>query len=174
MILINILLFLFHPGTPSPDSYPVPAKSPAHLFYIQRSLNKNTVIYEANFDDQGMLNEGQPIKVYWILYEKEGVVEELSYLERKFAYGVSHEAVQNKTGHYHIQLASYKSLKLLLKQTAPYTVELLFTNKTISSKLDHIYVQANNAGLYTKVDQLDVYTHNADRNSLDKISISPE
>ncbi|MBI9065580.1 MAG: DUF4833 domain-containing protein, partial [Marinilabiliaceae bacterium] len=129
MILLNILLFLFHPGTPSPDRYPVPDKTPAHLFYIQRSLNENTVIYEANFDDQGLLNKAHPIKVYWILYEEEGAVEELSYLERKFAYGVSHQTVDNKPDHHLIQLTACKSLRLLLKQTAPYSVELLFTHK---------------------------------------------
>ena len=174
MILLNTLVFLFPMVSPSPDSYPVPPKAPAHLFYIQRSLNQNTVVYEANFDAKGDLDARQPIKVFWIMYEDKGAVEDLTYLEKKFAYGVSHEMVNNTTGHFHIQLASYKSLKLQLKQTAPYTVELFFTNETMHARLDHIFVKANNAGLYTKVDQLEVYTINADNNSLDKISISPE
>ncbi len=37
------------------EDYPVPEKTKELLFYIQRNHNKNTIIYDANFDEKGML-----------------------------------------------------------------------------------------------------------------------
>ena len=70
------------------SEYPIPTKSNELLFYIQRNLNKNTIIYDANFDKNGFLIEDNPINVYWIEYEKSGQKLELGKIEKIYAYGV--------------------------------------------------------------------------------------
>lgn len=58
------------------------------LFVIDRSLNRNQVVYELNLSDANGMAEN-PVRVYWVLHEDNGRVEELSSLEQGFVYGVS-------------------------------------------------------------------------------------
>jgi len=173
MNLLNIALILLASLSASPDRYPVPLKNPKHLFYVQRTENTNTVVYEANFDDQGQLNAKDPIKIYWVLYEQGGTVEPLTRLENTFAFGVNHKAVKNLNQVYDIELVSFKKLKLRLKQTAPFHAEILKGEGQSASPLDHIFVHANDAGLWTKVEFLEIYTHLPDSKGLkqEKIQI---
>ncbi|MCB0416084.1 MAG: DUF4833 domain-containing protein [Bdellovibrionaceae bacterium] len=58
------------------------------LFTIDRSLNRNQVVYEVNLAEGGW-DAGDPIRVYWVLQEEDGKIEALSAIEESFAYGVS-------------------------------------------------------------------------------------
>jgi hypothetical protein len=55
------------------------------LFVIERSVNGNTVHYDARLKD-GKLDPQQPVVAYWILSEN-GKRQELNVLERLKAYG---------------------------------------------------------------------------------------
>ena len=55
------------------------------LFVIERSVNGNTVHYDAKLTD-GKLDPRQPVVAYWILSES-GKRQELNVLERLKAYG---------------------------------------------------------------------------------------
>jgi hypothetical protein len=55
------------------------------LFVIERSVNGNTVHYDAKLKD-GKLDPQQPVVAYWILSES-GKRQELNVLERLKAYG---------------------------------------------------------------------------------------
>ena len=55
------------------------------LFVIERSVNGNTVHYDAKLKD-GKLDPQQPVVAYWILSEN-GKRQELNVLERLKAYG---------------------------------------------------------------------------------------
>ena len=166
MNLLNITILLLSALSGSLSRYPKPEESKTLLFYIQRSHNTNTVIYEANFGDNGMLNPDKPIDIHWILYEKEGLVEPLTYLENNFAFGVKHKTIKNSKNAYSIQLVSYKKLKLQLIQTEPFQAKIVHINNDSASKLDHVFVQANDNGLWTKVKFLDVYTHDSSNEKL--------
>jgi len=171
MNILNITLVLLSSLAGSPVRYPVPTKNIEHLFYIQRTHNTNTVVYEANFNENGLLDPNNPIKVYWVLYEKDSVVEPLTRLENAFAFGVRHHLIENKTGEFDIQLVSYKKLKLRLKQIAPFKAQIFHGEGQMHSSLDHIFVHANDAGLWTKVKFLEVYTHSPNGKDLMKEEI---
>ncbi len=47
--------------------FPKPAGNANQLFYLQRSENTNTVIYELNKKD-GVLDTVAPVHIYWICY----------------------------------------------------------------------------------------------------------
>ena len=65
------------------NTYPTPER----LFYIARSLNKNLVCYDANIVN-GKLKNKDPLNVYWVNREENpGKTNELSYIQRKMAYG---------------------------------------------------------------------------------------
>jgi hypothetical protein len=94
------------------DTFPVPAGNPNQLFYIQRTTNINTIVYELNYNSNGVLNEEEPVHVFWIKYAEDKQRHELSYIQRVFAYGVKSQPLGN--GSYKLHLVSYKKQALYL------------------------------------------------------------
>ncbi len=86
--LLGYLLLTAVPGL-AQDSlkFPVPSGNPNQLFYLQRSQNTNTVVYELNIKN-GLLDSATPIHIFWICYAEKGQQEELTALQRKYTYGV--------------------------------------------------------------------------------------
>lgn len=92
--------------------YPTPPASNERLFYVQRTPNANTIVYDLNLNSDGKLNTEQPVKAYWLRYADKGQKEELNYIQRKFAYGLNSKALNN--GSYDIRFVSYKKFPLTL------------------------------------------------------------
>jgi hypothetical protein len=90
LLCIALILNQLHLIT-AQSNYPTPPHNAKSLFYIQRSGNISTVVYEANTAAKNMAFDAQnPIHVYWICYQEDSKTMELNYLERKFAYGVNY------------------------------------------------------------------------------------
>lgn len=60
---------------------PKPPVSPNLLFYLQRSKDSNTVVYEANVAANHTLDADKPVDVYWIRYAEDGQRKKLSALQ---------------------------------------------------------------------------------------------
>ena len=86
--------------------------SVSRLFYVQRTPNANTIVYELNLDDNGKPDNETPVHAYWIRYHEKGQKEELSYVQRKLAYGITSKPLSN--GRYDIRFVSYKKFPLTL------------------------------------------------------------
>ncbi|OIN59185.1 DUF4833 domain-containing protein [Arsenicibacter rosenii] len=80
------------------DDFPVPPSSASRLFYIQRSNNTNTVIYDANMLADKKLDPRKPVSVYWIRYAEKGQQEGLSFFQWKMAYGYKHRPLNGADG----------------------------------------------------------------------------
>ncbi len=65
-------------------------KNREFLIKIQRSLNADEVFYDIKLDDAGFLELPEPIEIYWVRHTRQGIIERLSWLERRFAYGVNY------------------------------------------------------------------------------------
>ena len=57
------------------------------LFIIERSKNANVVHYDARLTADGELDPKEPVIAYWVKLTKDGRREELSWIEKKKAYG---------------------------------------------------------------------------------------
>ncbi len=57
------------------------------LFHIERSKNANIVQYDAQVAEDGRLFKKEPVVAYWIRLNEQGQKQELSWLQRTFAYG---------------------------------------------------------------------------------------
>jgi len=88
----------------------------SRLFYVQRSSNANTIVYELKLGSNGQPDQDEPVHPYWIRYTEGGKKEDLSYIQRKFAYGVNSKALGN--GKYDIRFVSYKKFPLTLMKGA--------------------------------------------------------
>lgn len=113
---------------PSPLKFPTPQGISNQLFYLQRDPNTNTIICQLNVDTDGELNKKEPIKVYWLRYGEKGEKEDLSYIQKKFAYGIQTKAIGNEQ--YELKFVSYKKFPMYLMKSA-------------DDKKYHVYVTVN-------------------------------
>jgi hypothetical protein len=77
-----------------PASYPVPSED-GQLFYIQRNLSQNSVIYCLNFTPDGLVNLSNPMNVYWIRYDNNNEVKPLNFIQQELAYGYKHDVISS-------------------------------------------------------------------------------
>lgn len=96
------------------DTFPVPVTA-NQLFYLQRTANTNTVVYEANLDSKGQIDEKNPVRVYWIRYPEGGIKKDLNYIQRVFAYGIKTEL--QSPGVFATHVVSYKKAQLIVKRS---------------------------------------------------------
>ena len=112
------------------------------LFYLQRTINRNTLIYELNYEATGEINSKEPIKVYWIDFEYGGGKSELTFAQRKFAYGVRSNRIDKIKNIYEISLVSYDHIKIRI---APYGSDNLYRAEIVIKDkiaiLDKILIQ---------------------------------
>lgn len=123
---------------PQDDKFPAPAENVNRLFYLQRTANSNTIIYELNTHN-GLLDENDPVHVYWIRYAEKGQKEELSYIQRKFAYGVVTKKLPNDQ--YDVRFTSYKKFPLLLMKANDGKYHIFATVAQKQMMLDRIFVK---------------------------------
>ena len=128
------------------EGYPTPPETSKRLFYIQRNHNKNTIIYDARFDENGNLDLKKPIHAYWIRYEEEGQKLDLRRLEKWLVYGVDCEKTNKRGYDYKVSLSASKKVSMYLRQTAPFKAEVDIELKDEIFKLDHIYAELSETG----------------------------
>jgi phosphatidylglycerophosphate synthase len=107
-------------GTPAPavfnevDTFPVPRATKDMMFYVQRTPNTNTIVYDLNYLNGGVLDGDNPIHVYWIRYQEGGVKKELNYIQRKFAYGLHVKKLSDID--YELHFVSYSKHPMYLRK----------------------------------------------------------
>lgn len=147
-VIVPVFLLLISAGTASAsgtvhevDTFPVPKNISHMMFYVQRTPNTNTIVYELNYKEDGTLQSSDPIHVFWIRYPEGGKHKELNYIQRKFAYGL-------KTS-----LESPESWKL---RFVAYQKHPLFLHKAADGKF-YVFTQINDKSavlqrIYLKID----------------------
>ena len=137
-----------------PESYPIPNHRSDLLFYIQRNLNLNTIIYTANCNREGLLIEDHPIQVNWIKYSEDGKIADLNLIQKK-AYGYTSVKINDYT--YEISMNSYDKIRIFLHQEENGTYTM--TTKIAGHKalLSNIYVYADEFGVFPQMKFIDLY-----------------
>ncbi len=137
-----IITLLFSLSTAPKHNYPIPEKTNERLFFIQRNLNANTIVYDANFDSEGNLKVNDPIDVYWIRYDEQGQRMELRKIERTLAFGIEFSKLESNENHYLIHIVAEKNRDIILKQTAPFEAKAFLKIDNKMSQLCYLYLQA--------------------------------
>lgn len=114
VFLVMVQLFSFVLLAQS-AKFPVPSGISNQLFYLQRTPNTNTIVCELNLKN-GKLDTQTPIHVFWLRYGDKGQREELDYIQRKFAYGISNRKIAENQ--YELNFVSYKKYKMYLQLAA--------------------------------------------------------
>ncbi|MES2276898.1 MAG: DUF4833 domain-containing protein [Bacteroidota bacterium] len=116
------------------------------LFYIQRDPNTNTLIYELNTDKSGDLDTDNPLHVYWIRYADKGQREELSYIQRKFAYGVTTKPTKNNE--FDVRFVAYKKMPLNLQKSDDGKYHIFATIAKKQAILNRIFVKVEGGSFW--------------------------
>jgi hypothetical protein len=117
------------------------------LFVLERSTNENVVHYDAKVAPDGELDSREPIVVYWIMAAKDGRRQELSFLEKTKAYGVSVEP--GRTAHsYRITLVSDRQLEIqVYREGGAVRAETIIAGRR--AYLKKIYVRVRKGPLFS-------------------------
>jgi len=122
-----------------PESiFAVSGEKASHLFFIERSKNKNLVQYDIRLTENSTLPDLRPVNVYWIL--ENGRHEELNPIEREYAYGIVHQEKldQNK---FKVILAGLKSLEIVVERMNDSFKAMVSINGR-ESILEKIYIKS--------------------------------
>lgn len=80
-----------------------------HIYIFERSTNSNYVCYDINLQEDGKLNQREPVRGYWVL-DEETRLGELTFFERKVAFGI--RVVSIKEQEAVVYMTAYKDLKI--------------------------------------------------------------
>jgi hypothetical protein len=97
--------------------YPTPPANKNMLFYIQRTHNTNTIVYELNYNTDSTINEKEPVKVFWIRYADNGEILPLSSIQKTFAYGLSAKLIDKEKKTFKLTLTAYDKREIYLIKT---------------------------------------------------------
>ncbi|CAH0474511.1 unnamed protein product [Peronospora belbahrii] len=137
----------------------VAKEEPNVAFIIQRSNNTNTVVYAGcKSRDGNSLDPTNPMKVFWIMYEKDGNPrEDLTMIERNTAYGITFKP-SDVPGEYIVAIASLRDRDCVLRLDKHGNVMALSTiNGKKGMLLRRVFVQATTSWGIPTVDYVDIF-----------------
>lgn len=143
------------PGsTGLPSGYPVPPQDDDLLFYIQRNLNHDTIVYRLNRTHDGLIDRHIPMHAYWIKYSRGGVHKELNKIQSELAYGYRSSEISDDL--FSFQFVSYGALTFyLVRHDFGFDVHTKVNGRKIIVK--HIYVYAQEFGVFPDVKFVEFY-----------------
>ncbi len=136
-----LFLFTLLLRSGDPAEFPVPNGKENMLFYVQRTFNKNTLIYELNLTKHNTVNVVEPVKIYWVNYATDGKEEQLNYIQKKYAYGLEHQMTDLVKQTFCLNFVSYKKQLLYLiknERTQKYGIYTKVNKTTI--RVERIFV----------------------------------
>ncbi len=136
-----------------PD-FPVPDEA-GMLFYLQRSTNSNTIVYVANFRDDGTLDPDEPVVAYWRRFNTTGERKALKMVEDNFAFGVRAQATGDPNV-FKLYVVSYPERMATLKLVEPGRAEVIATAGERTFRPLYAYVDVNEDGLMPSVREVRV------------------
>lgn len=128
------------------DTFPVPPVNSNSLFYLQRTPNTNTIICELN-QSNGVIDKDEPVKVLWIRYTEQRQREDLSWLQRHFAYGLHEKDLGN--GVFELRFVSYKKVPMyLMKWSGDNKQHVFVTINNRQAILNRVYIRIDPGGTF--------------------------
>ena len=126
--------------------FPVPRGNPKQLFFLQRSQNTNTIVYELNIKN-GILDSIAPVHIFWICYAEKSQKEELTSLQRQHAYGLL--ATYVSKDHYELRFLANKKHVIQLTKGPDHLFHVYDLINGKRAVLSSIYLQINGGSLFS-------------------------
>ena len=133
IVLLLALLSLF------PQSiFAAPGNKTGHLFFIERSKNKNLVQYDIRLTENRDLPDVSPVDAYWIL--ENGRREELNLIEKKYGYGIVRQEKLD-SGKLKVILAAFKGWEIIVERINN-SFKAVIPINGVESILQKIYIKS--------------------------------
>lgn len=110
----------------------------SHLFFIERSKNKNLVQYDIRHAENSDLPDLRPVNVYWVL--ENGRHENLNPIEREYAFGIVHQEKLDGNK-FKVILAGLKGLEIIVERVNDSFKAMISINGR-ESILEKIYIKS--------------------------------
>ena len=98
------------------------------MFHVAKNINKNIVVYEIGYSSPSARGEApkflekNPVHPYWIVYEKNGKVDELNFIEKTKVYGITVKKASNALVEFIVKPLPEKVIKVeFIKENNLYT-----------------------------------------------------
>lgn len=147
-LLLSLTLISIYSISFGQKDFPVPPETYKRLFYVQRSSNTNTIIYDVNLLPGDIINKKKPIDAYWLMYAKGGRREELSYIQRKLAYGIDFRPTTS-VNQYEFNIVSYPKRKLYLVKDLKLGFFALMDINGKPARLKNVFVSVAPRGAFS-------------------------
>ncbi len=150
MLVLSLSISARMASTDVQNGYPTPPDKFERLFYIQRTGNTNTIVYDVNFSAHKTINKDNPINAYWLRYADNGEAKPLSYIQRTFAYGIKSKKLAQENA-FEFNLVSYSKKKMTLgldNNGKPYVTTEVNGKKI---QLQHIFVKTEGGNMLSFV-----------------------
>jgi hypothetical protein len=141
-LLVWFCFSSFHVNTGKPKS----SKSP--LFIINRSRDANEIWYAINLKMNGEIDTETPIQAFWVKKEKDGGIEPLTWIQKRYSYGIRVIDYSCETEEcWKFQFVSYRKRSFILKKKDDqYKVYTSSNNQEI--EVTRIFVQIDGGSFW--------------------------
>jgi hypothetical protein len=129
---------------------PAQARSARTLFVVRRSANRNTVYFDL---PSPIADQNQPLQIYWRLFQGDGRVVPLNWLERRLAYG--YEVTQGQKRNV-IQVTFAACPERPIEIHFGVQPQAVMGIAGVQSVLREVYVTADETGLIPSVKYVDL------------------
>jgi hypothetical protein len=125
------------------------------LFKIERSKNANIIQYDAQVEADGGLFPEEPVVAYWVRLARQGQIEELSWLQRTFAFGFDTNS-NPEDGTVTMDMKADIDRPLFVVQDGDrYRAKTRIDGKT--AYLDRLYIKARQKILFISVKYVELF-----------------
>ena len=128
---------------------------PQPLFKIERSKNANIIQYDAQIGSDGRLLKKEPVVGYWIRLAEQGQVKQLSWVQRKFAFGFSAKYNRDSDTATIDMVADIGQPITVKRVDGKYMAVIDFEGQP--SQLERIFIQAHGKGISVTVEYVEIF-----------------
>jgi len=125
------------------------------LFRIERNKNANIVQYDARVAEDGKLDSKQPVVGYWIRLADRGQVQELTWIQNKFAYGFTAKLNKQENTATLDMVANLGRSIVVRQDGGDYRAVARIDG--VDSYIEKIFIHATGKGVSTKVNYIELY-----------------
>jgi len=125
------------------------------LFKIERNKNANIIQYDAQIGADGKLLKKEPVAAYWVRLADKGQVQELSWVQRTFAYGFNVKINRNKDTVELDMKADIGRTITVKREGDDYRATARIEGSV--SYIEKIFIHATGKGMTTTVDYIELH-----------------
>jgi hypothetical protein len=116
------------------------------LFKIERSKDANQIFYEVNVDANGNLDTSDPFHIYWVKHTQGGKMRPLTWVQKKFAYGLRFDNVSRQEVRFHFVSYVNKDFHVHQDKSGNYSVFTISLNRMVIVK--RIFIQIDGGSFW--------------------------